>query len=272
MQSQTIDVQGIPIHYYESAGEGLAVLLLHGNSMSGRTFAKQLEGDLGQQYRLIAPDIPGFGFSQPISDPSTQAGLAAWPSLLKSFLDALGIEELVMYGWSLGGHIGIEMVPQLPKLRGIAIQGTPPLGKPPAMENAYFSHPSMAAAFKTEPTRDECKSFVEACFASNYPEVPEEFIEDMLRSDGRTRLAVAQNVAEQTYLDELELVKGLQIPLAILHGAQEQLSNGAYFESVEAPTLWRKSVQVIERAGHAPHWETPDEFNALLAAFLADVG
>jgi pimeloyl-ACP methyl ester carboxylesterase len=59
--------------------------------------------------------------------------------------------------------------------------------------------------------------------------------------------------------------------LAILHGVQEQLVNGAYFESVEAPTLWRNAVQVIERAGHSPHWETPDEFNALLGAFLADL-
>ncbi|MCS6828489.1 MAG: hypothetical protein NZ553_17880 [Caldilinea sp.] len=36
------------------------------------------------------------------------------------------------------------------------------------------------------------------------------------------------------------------------------------------PTLWRGAVQVIPGAGHAPQWETPEVFNALLGAFLAD--
>jgi pimeloyl-ACP methyl ester carboxylesterase len=271
MLSKTIEVQGIPVNYYESSGKGLPVLLLHGNSMSGRTFVKQLESDLGEQYRLIAPDLPGLGKSQPLSDPSTQAGLAPWASIFKSFLDALGIEEVVLYGWSLGGHIALEMVPQLPKLRGVIIQGTPPLGKPPAMDQAFLTHPSMAVAFKEQLNLDEIKSFVEACFAPGYPELPNEFIEDMQQSDGRTRTAVSLNVAQQTYLDELEIVRNLQVPLAILHGAQEQLLNGAYFADLEAPTLWRNAVQVIERAGHAPHWETPDEFNGLIAAFISDL-
>lgn len=271
MQSKTIEVQDVPICYYESAGQGLPVLLLHGNSMSGRTFEKQLESDLGQQYRLIAPDIPGFGLSQPLSDPSSQTGIGQWANIFKNFLDALGIEEVVVYGWSLGGHIALEMAPQLPKLRGIAIQGTPPLGKPPAMEQGFFTHPSMAAAFKEQLSPDEARGFVQACLAPNYPEIPDQFIEDIQRSDGRSRNAVAAAVGQQNYLDELEIVRGLQVPLAILHGAQEQLVNGAYFESVEAPTLWRNAVQVIERAGHSPHWETPDEFNALLGAFLADL-
>jgi pimeloyl-ACP methyl ester carboxylesterase len=37
------------------------------------------------------------------------------------------------------------------------------------------------------------------------------------------------------------------------------------------PTLWRGEVQVIEGAGHSPHWERPERFNALLADFVADV-
>lgn len=36
------------------------------------------------------------------------------------------------------------------------------------------------------------------------------------------------------------------------------------------PTLWRGAVQEIAGAGHAPHWEMADVFNALLADFLAD--
>jgi pimeloyl-ACP methyl ester carboxylesterase len=36
------------------------------------------------------------------------------------------------------------------------------------------------------------------------------------------------------------------------------------------PTLWRGAVQTIPGAGHAPQWETPEAFDALLAAFIAE--
>ena len=56
----------------------------------------------------------------------------------------------------------------------------------------------------------------------------------------------------------------------MLHGAEEQLVNGAYFASLTMPTLWRGAVQTIPGAGHAPQWETPQAFDALLEAFVAE--
>jgi pimeloyl-ACP methyl ester carboxylesterase len=271
MQPKTLDVQGIPIAYYESAGQGLPVLLLHGNSTSGRTFIKQLDSDLGQQYRLIAPDLPGFGLSQPLDDPSTQAGLRPWACTMTALLDALGVREVVVLGWSLGGHIALEMAPSLPKLKGVVIYGTPPLGMPPAMDKAFLPHPNMEFTFKEQLTEEQMDSYVGSFFAADFAERPAQFLEDIRRADGRARGVIAQNVMQADFLDELKVVAELQAPLAILHGANEQLVNGDYFASVSAPTLWRNEVQVIEGAGHAPHWETPEEFNALVAAFLADV-
>lgn len=60
-------------------------------------------------------------------------------------------------------------------------------------------------------------------------------------------------------------------PLAVLHGSHEQLVNGAFFEELEMPTLWRGAVQYLENSGHAPHWEEPEAFNELIGAFVADV-
>lgn len=90
------------------------------------------------------------------------------------------------------------------------------------------------------------------------------------RSDGRARAAIAGSIRPGGYKDEVQVTANLRVPLAVLHGAQEQLVNGAYFDAVPMPTLWRGAVHVIPGAGHAPHWETPDAFNALLANFLAD--
>jgi pimeloyl-ACP methyl ester carboxylesterase len=65
-------------------------------------------------------------------------------------------------------------------------------------------------------------------------------------------------------------VRELKTPLAVVHGADGQLINGTYFASLAMPTLWRGAVQTIEGAGHAPHWETPEAFDALLEAFVIE--
>jgi pimeloyl-ACP methyl ester carboxylesterase len=66
------------------------------------------------------------------------------------------------------------------------------------------------------------------------------------------------------------VVAELKRPLAVLHGAEEQLVNGAYFADLAMPTLWRGAVQTIAAAGHTPQWERPAAFDALLEAFADD--
>ena len=56
----------------------------------------------------------------------------------------------------------------------------------------------------------------------------------------------------------------------MLQGAEEQLVNAAYIAALKMPTLWRGAVQVIPGAGHTPHWEAPEAFDALLDAFLTE--
>ena len=89
-----------------------------------------------------------------------------------------------------------------------------------------------------------------------------------MRTDGRAREQLAAQTSANAFRDEVEIVANLKQPLAVLHGAQEQLVNGAYFETLTMPTLWRGRVQVIEGAGHLPQWEQADTFNALIDAFV----
>jgi pimeloyl-ACP methyl ester carboxylesterase len=66
------------------------------------------------------------------------------------------------------------------------------------------------------------------------------------------------------------VVRDLKVPLAVLHGGEEQLVNGRYFGSVAMPTLWRGAVQMIPYAGHTPQWETPTAFDMLVEAFVEE--
>ena len=98
----------------EESGQGsIPVLLIHGNSSCRGVFRHQLQGRLAQNHRLIAFDLPGHGQSSNAPDPTqsyTRPGLA---DATVELLGKLGVTEAIVFGWSLGGHIGIEMVPPL---------------------------------------------------------------------------------------------------------------------------------------------------------------
>src|SRR5215831_11469918 len=114
----------------EERGEGKTpVLLIHGNSSCRDVFHYQLEAPFAASYRMIAFDLPGHGQSSDAPDPQrsyTRPGLA---DAAIELLDKLGVAEAIVFGWSLGGHIGIEMIPRFPGMRGLMITGAPPVGR-----------------------------------------------------------------------------------------------------------------------------------------------
>ncbi|GIK71957.1 MAG: alpha/beta hydrolase [Chloroflexota bacterium] len=270
MQYDHLSIDGQRVAYTNSGGDGPAVLLIHGNSSSSRTFQPQLESELGRAYRMVAIDLPGFGDSQPIADAASGLGIQGYGRLVAKVVDALQLRDVVLVGWSLGGHVALEAVEEIPGCKGVLIYGAPPLAFPPDMAAAFLPNPAMGAAFNPQLSEAEMHGFVQAFFAPGYVVDDDRFMEDIRRADGSARAAIAASIRPGGYKDEVQVVANLRTPLAVLHGAQEQLINGAYFDALTMPTLWRGAVQVIADAGHAPHWETPSTFNALLGDFLAD--
>ena len=267
MKTHMIETPDGRIAAHESAGQGPAAVLIHGNSSSSRAFSKQLEGPLGQRFRLVAIDMPGHGASDDKKDPALYS-LKNQSRSLRAAIDALGLAGAHFVGWSMGGHFALELAPELPEARGFVIFGAPPLALPPAMELAFLPNPAMGVGFAVTIDRKQAAAYVASFFAPGFDDIPAFFVEDALRTDGRARAGVGAGVGSGGYHDETVVVRELKAPLAVVHGAEDQLVNGAYFATLTMPTLWRGAVQTIPGAGHAPQWETPQEFDALLAAFL----
>ena len=148
-------------------------------------------------------------------------------------------------GWSLGGHVVLELAPDLPKARGFMIFGTPPLAFPPAMELAFLPNPAMGTIFAERLDHDQAAALVASMFKPGFADIPPFFVEDALRADGRARKHLGASIARADYRDEVAALRDLKAPLAVLHGAEEQLVNGAYFASLTMPTLWRGAVHTI---------------------------
>ena len=269
MKTRKIKAKNGAIAVHESTGEGPIVALIHGNSSSSRAFSRQLAGPLGRRFRLVAVDLPGHGESDDAKDPRAYS-LPGHARAVLAVVDALGLHEARFIGWSLGGHIALEMAPDLPQARGFAIFGTPPLAVPPAMSEAFLPNPAMQFTFQESVDRVEASAYIATFFKPGFADIAPFFLDDALRTDGRARSHLGASIGSGEARDEIAIVRDLKIPLAVLHGDEEQLVNGRYFGSVAMPTLWRGAVQIIPGAGHAPQWETPEAFDALIEAFIQE--
>lgn len=270
MTSGSIATDAGNIAWRQSAGTGPAIVLVHGNSASSKAFARQLDGTLGRKYRVIAFDLPGHGNSDNAAEPAATYNMPGYARVLRDVVAHVGVGDAAFVGWSLGGHIVLEAAPDLPKAAGFAIFGTPPLAFPPAMEQAFLPNPAMAFTFTRELSEEQARAYVAVAFKPNAADFPACMVDDVLRTDGRARESLAASIAPNGFRDEVKVVANLAQPLAVLHGAQEQLINGDYFKTLKMPTLWRGAVQTISDAGHIPQWEQAEGFNALLDAFVTD--
>lgn len=98
-----VQVQGRPIRYLE-AGSGPPLILVHGNEDSAGDWRWVLPG-LARRYRVLAPDLPGFGGRDRSLGDYSSAGMT---DFLGAFLDALGLPGAVLVGSSLGGRAVLD--------------------------------------------------------------------------------------------------------------------------------------------------------------------
>ncbi|MDH3393866.1 MAG: alpha/beta hydrolase, partial [Desulfobulbaceae bacterium] len=217
MDTKTVTINGLRISYQEQ-GSGRPVVFVHGNSCSGKDFSKQMQSDLAANYRLIVPDLPGHGESD-WARPVTEKDY--WVSYLTDFLvefcRRLDCEDAVLVGYSYGGNLVLETIPLLPALRGAVIFGAPPLGQPPRMEEAFLPDPVVEVFFAANVTDDDITRRNRAIFSDGVP-IPDHCDEDFKRTDPRVRGNLGPCVLSGGLLDEVEIVKKLQFPLAIVHG------------------------------------------------------
>src|ERR1700752_4102235 len=128
MRERTVDTGRVRMHLLESGPEdGVPVVLLHGNLSSGRFFTHLLER-APIRYRLIAPDMRGFGDSEPAPLDATR-GLGGWADDVHAMLAALGIDRTPhLAGWSTGGAAIASYALEHPVASLTLIDPVPPYG------------------------------------------------------------------------------------------------------------------------------------------------
>jgi pimeloyl-ACP methyl ester carboxylesterase len=273
VKQQSVEIAGQRIAYLETPGgrHARAVIFVHGNSSSARTWLPVLEGSFGQRFRCLALDLPGHGQSSPARDQADYS-LPGYAAVLGGFARVLGAADPLVVGWSLGGHIALEAAPALPEAAGFVIFGTPPVGSAAQLADAFLPNEAMNAGFTASVSEAEAEAYAASFTAPGSALPASEFVPDILATDGAARAALLASIAAGRFADQVAIAAGLRQPLAILHGAGEQLVSLDYLRRLAIPTLWRGAVQLVPGAGHAPHQETPERFAALLTDFSTDLG
>jgi pimeloyl-ACP methyl ester carboxylesterase len=270
MDERQIDVGGQRIGYAQSEGHGRPVIFVHGNSSSARTWQQVMAGPFGQRFRCLAFDLPGHGNSAKAANREDYS-LPGYAEVLAGFAQATDASDAVIVGWSLGGHIALEAASAMPAVAGYVIFGTPPVASAAQMGEAFLPNPAMNVGFTADVDPDQAHAYAASFTAPGSALSPDEFVADILRTDGEARAGLIASVGEGRFADEIAIVSTLRQPLAILHGEDEQLVSLDYLGTLTIPSLWRGTVQVIPGVGHALHQEAPDTFAALLEQFIADL-
>ena len=254
--------------YYEDAGQGSPLVLLHGWGGSGVLWRFQRE--LADTCRLVIPDLRGHGRS---STPREGITLEELAGDLVIMCERLNLTEAVLVGWSLGSQVAIKAFPELrARLAGVVLLGAT------ARFTAAESYPhglsasdlrGMGLRLKRDYERT-MGDFFRSMFAHGEltPDEEGRIAREVIMVGRLPEPAVAQaGLAILETTDLREELDGIDLPVLLIHGAADAicpLGAGRYLEE-RFPC-----ARLVEFAGvgHAPCLSRPDQCNALIREFL----
>ncbi|ORE88478.1 alpha/beta hydrolase fold family protein [Oceanococcus atlanticus] len=136
---------GLSLHYRDLRPDepnGESVVLLHGLGNSGLDWEFQWPALLAAGYRVICPDLPGFGASRPGGDgravPAERLGPVPMAHDVVALLDTLSIERCHMVGYSMGGAVAYQFaIDQAPRVLTLGIISSVPCFVPQRLQDHW---------------------------------------------------------------------------------------------------------------------------------------
>jgi pimeloyl-ACP methyl ester carboxylesterase len=260
---------GDQLVHVEQAGRGEPVVLIHGFGASTYAWRKVMPG-LAASFHVIALDLNGFGYTERprTFEPYTREGQAA---LILGVLDALGIEKAHFIGHSYGGGLTLYLAARHPeRLRSmVLLDSTSPNYAAYRRNRAASLKPLTGLFLRTVALRPGSvrrglqRSFYDDSLIT--PEMVREYY-DRLRIEGASNAYYGLTAPTPTR-PEVVVLDAVQVPALVIYGAEDKLIT---------PESGRKAANhlphfefvVMERTGHVPMEERPEELLRIVLPFL----
>jgi pimeloyl-ACP methyl ester carboxylesterase len=248
---------------YTDRGEGEAtIVLVHGWKGSHRLWDPVVYR-LAQEFRVIAFDTRGMGESD---KPRGRYDFEVLAADLAAVLELLGARDVTLVGWSMGCSIALEY------LR---------LGGESAARLVLMNGPvklTRTAEFPWSMSEEQLRAYLDD-LAANWPTAEAEFVRGALldpdsgyadlayRVALQTPLETAMRIVhEQLRLDHRSFLAEISIPVLALYGRHDPyypVELAAYI----AANVQRGEYVIFEASAHAPPYEEPDRFCAVVGEF-----
>ena len=245
------------------------IIMIHGYSQCGLSFLRQYP--LAETHRLIIPDLRGHGRSEKPLSTDAYDNSKPWANDIKAIVDALGLQNSLLMGWSMGGWVVNDYIRIFgdSDISGIALVGSSittghKLSKKALATRA--SNPDVAAIAMLEDdlaaNLTATAKFVQACFSKTLP------TEDLAFMTGFNMLCPpkVREACRTRNEDYRDSSASMAKPALILWGAHEKLAPAPIGEQA-IETFPNATALIYENSGHAPFWEEADRFNTDLVAF-----
>jgi 2-hydroxymuconate-semialdehyde hydrolase len=251
------------------AGSGFPIVLLHGSGPGVSAWAnwRLTIPELAKKYRVVAPDLVGFGFTE--RPPGIRYDMETWLDHAVAVLDALGLEKVGLVGNSFGGALALHLTIRHPK----RIARTVLMG---AVGVAFEMTPGLDKAWGYTPSVRNMRELLDL-FAHDRSLVSDELAE--LRHKASIRPGMQEAFAamfpapRQRWIDAMAAreddIRKIEHEVLVIHGRDDRIipaSNG--FKLLEM--IPRAQLHVFGRCGHWTQIEHSRRFNRLVGDFFAE--
>jgi pimeloyl-ACP methyl ester carboxylesterase len=266
-EPRTIDAGGIETNYLE-AGSGEPVIMLHGSGPGVSALANWQHNipTLAQRFRVLAPDIVGFGATERPDD--IIYSLRTWTDHVWAFLDAHDIATTAIVGNSLGGRIALQMATDRPdRITKMVLMGAPGVG--------MTLTEGLAALRAYEPSHVAMRDLLRNYFAVDPAMITDELVEIRYQASiangayeaYRTMFFEPRHAGSELGISEDE-VRAITTPALLIHGREDKVVPMQVSVTM-LRLLPNADLHVFSACGHWTQIERADEFSALVTDYLA---
>jgi len=261
VRQQVCQVGDVALHWAE-AGDGDALLLLHGGHGGWVHWAANID-ELAAQYRVLAPDLPGFGES---SDPGRCFTPQEHAQLLRDWLEQLGIAHLRLVGFSFGSLVALELTLAAPSSVDSLVLVNPP-GVGPRSAQALALPERMSAVARQSGQRAGVAASLRELMLSRHELITDELVDRMALATQRTR-HVTRSISRQS--PTLSLLAGIDVPTAVLIGERDPFHSNDLPGRVKAidGLLGAGATRIVPGAAHWLQYDQPGHFSRELRSFF----
>lgn len=270
-ERKRISVDGLDTSYLE-AGTGAPVVLLHGGEFGGcaQIAWENTIDALAQQYRVLAPDMLGFGESAKVIDFTDGRGMRI--RHIARFCAMLGVDSAHFVGNSMGAiNLLVDTTSDAPVLPVRSL--TAICGGGDIQRNEH-----VGALYDYDATFEAMRAIVAALFAdpayANDDAYVQRRYESSIAPGAWESLAAARfrrpGLESPPTPSSVRAYDRIAVPVLVIEGAADKLLPAGWAADIAGQIRGGRSA-VVPDAGHCPHIEAPDTVNGLLLDFLKGV-